>query len=270
MQPDDVPSPIDFRDPAQARRWELETIRTKPWRPRFFAAFVASLHAHFHAPFSVLELGSGPGHLAEQILRGCSVSRYVALDFSPAMHALAQLRLADFPGRVEFMEMDFRDAHWTAHIGPFQAVVTMQAAHELRHVRYLPAFLDQVRACLVDGGMLLYCDHHSDGARPKQPALYLPREGQAAALRAAGFAGVREVLDIDGMALYAAVKGADGGRRPVAERAAPFPPVAGSDELRLQPCSVANYQLPWMVMPAWPLPFCTTLAEPPLPNWKMP
>jgi hypothetical protein len=86
MSEEDVPSPIDFHELAQAREWETQTILKRPWRPQFFAAFVATLNSRFDREFSVLELGSGPGHLAEQFLRDCKVARYVALDFSQSMH----------------------------------------------------------------------------------------------------------------------------------------------------------------------------------------
>ena len=76
MPDEDVPSPIDFHDPAQARQWERDTIEARPWRPEFFAAFVSALNGKFHRPFTILELGSGPGHLAERILSECAVANY--------------------------------------------------------------------------------------------------------------------------------------------------------------------------------------------------
>jgi hypothetical protein len=39
MPDDDVPSPIDFHDPVQARAWVEDTVKRRPYRPRFFAAF---------------------------------------------------------------------------------------------------------------------------------------------------------------------------------------------------------------------------------------
>jgi hypothetical protein len=52
-------SPIDFHDPAQARAWEDEIIKCRPWRPQFFAAFAEILNKHFERPFTLLEFGSG-------------------------------------------------------------------------------------------------------------------------------------------------------------------------------------------------------------------
>lgn len=83
----------DIHDPYQARAWEKDTVRKRPMRPMFFAKMVEALKARFTMPIEVLELGSGSGHLAEAILKGCAVTRYGALDFSEAMHQLARARL---------------------------------------------------------------------------------------------------------------------------------------------------------------------------------
>lgn len=63
MSDDDVPSPIDFRDPAQAKAWEATTMARRPYRTQFFAGFVAAICDQFSQSVSLLELGSGPGHL---------------------------------------------------------------------------------------------------------------------------------------------------------------------------------------------------------------
>ena len=131
--PNDVPSPIDFHDASQARAWVEDTIARRPYRAQFFAAFVDALNARCGKAISVLELGSGPGHLAEHILKSCDVAHYVALDFFAAMHDLAQERLAPFLKIVKFARRDFRDANWTDGLGKFDAIVTMQSAHETRH-----------------------------------------------------------------------------------------------------------------------------------------
>jgi SAM-dependent methyltransferase len=204
MGEDDVPSPIDFHDPTQAREWEEQTVKNRPYRPKFFGAFADTLNAWFQQPFAVLELGSGSGHLAEAIMSRCPVRSYTALDFSAAMHDLAQARLALFRERVQFVTRDFRDAGWPTCLGSFEAVVTMQAAHETRHKRHLVPLLAATRRCLVDSGLLLYCDHYFEPAVGKHPDLYFTRDHQAEALRQAGFARIERIWDEGGIALYSA------------------------------------------------------------------
>ncbi len=205
MPDDDVASPIDFRDPAQAKAWEATTMARRPYRTQFFAFFVAAIRDRFSQSISLLELGSGPGHLAEQLLLHCRVSRYVALDFSAAMHELAVQWLGALVSNVEFVERDFRGTYWPNGLGLFDCVVTMQAAHETRHKRYLPDFLSRARQCLVPGGMILYCDHYWEAGTAKNPQLYATAEEQPLALRDAGFTRVEKLLDVGGMALFAAI-----------------------------------------------------------------
>ncbi len=202
--PIDIPSPIDFHDPAQARAWVESTVARRPWRPRFFQAFVAALNDHFPEPFSVAELGSGPGHLAAAVLRGCDVASYAALDLSPAMHELAREHLGQDAGRVAFLLQDFRRADWPAAVGQVDAVVTIQAAHEVRHKSRLPALLEGVGRCLRPAGLFLFCDHYAEEGSAKHAQLYPTRDEQPASLAAAGFVDVRLLLDHGGMALYSA------------------------------------------------------------------
>jgi SAM-dependent methyltransferase len=199
---DDIPSPIDFHDETQARQWVEDTVRKRPWRPRFFAAFAKALSERFRGPFTALELGSGPGHLAQEVLGHTAVSHYAALDFSAAMHRLAVERLAGMGERCRFIERDFRKLDWRGGLGPFDAVLTMQAAHELRHKRHLVPFFREVLTLVKPRGLFLYCDHYA--AEGRNGALYLERDAQALALEEAGFGTVQRLLDEGGMALYAA------------------------------------------------------------------
>jgi SAM-dependent methyltransferase len=196
-----TPSPIDFHDPAQARAWEENTIRIRPFRPHFFAAFVSAIKENSAGAIAILELRSGPGHLAEQILLHCEVRRYVALDFSAAMHDIARERLVPLADRMEYVIRDFRSPDWRDGLGHFDAVVTLQAAHERVIAGSLP-LLRAARACLRSDGLLLYCDHYVEEGSEKNPALYVAREAQPAVLDEAGFAHIRRLRDEGGMALY--------------------------------------------------------------------
>ena len=193
---DDVPIYVDFRDPAAARAWIADTAIRRPYRPRFFAAFCRALASR--ANLRILELGSGPGQLAREILEHCSVQTYVALDFSPAMHAIAAELLGD---RVAYVTRDFREPDWPHDLGVFDAVVTLQAAHETRHKRHLVPLLQRARTVLAPGGMLLYADHYLTHDT-RLPALLAARDDQSLALQQAGFAHVELVYEEATMALW--------------------------------------------------------------------
>ena len=115
----DVPSPIDFPAVEDASVWAATANLKRPWRAEFFAAIVAELRYPGGDP-SVVELGSGPGFLAEAVLRALPDARYTLLDFSIPMHELARARLG--PGTAaRFVTADFRSAGWTDRLGMFGA-----------------------------------------------------------------------------------------------------------------------------------------------------
>lgn len=201
----EVPSPVDFHNPAEARAWVEQTVAARPWRRDFFRAFAAALNAGDTPPARILELGSGPGHLAGAILAACPHAAYTALDFSPAMHDLARAHLGPAAAAtVTFLQRDFRTPDWTDGLRDFAAVVTMQAAHEVRHKQHLPQLLARARTTLAADGLLLFCDHYAEAGSKKHPDLYLTREDQPAMLAMAGFRDITLLLDAGGMALYRA------------------------------------------------------------------
>src|SRR5579862_4752303 len=131
----DVPSPIDLRLMSDAMEWQATAMSKRPWRSEFFDAIARNVaDAQL-----ILELGSGPGFLAEHLLRNSPTVRMVLLDFSRAMHELAQQRLGALASRVEFVERDFKAIDWSMNLSSFDAVVTHQAVHELRHKRHATA-----------------------------------------------------------------------------------------------------------------------------------
>lgn len=196
---DDVPIRVDFRDLATARTWIEDTRIKRPYRPRFFAAFCAALASR--PKLRILELGSGPGQLAREILVHCDVHTYVALDFSPAMHAIAAEDLGELASRVTFVTRDFRETSWPDALGTFDAVVTLQAAHETRHKRHLVPLLERARTVVAPGGVLLYADHYLT-SDTKLPALLPARADQPLALERAGFVEIDLRYEEGTMALW--------------------------------------------------------------------
>lgn len=157
--PHDVPSGIDLRDPAVARTWTLEADAKRPWREQLRAAIANTLNAEMPPVRRVLELGSGPGQLAERVLRTCAIDSYTLLDFSPPMLDLSRERVGHHPA-AEFVLGHFKQPGWSEPLAsPFDAVVTMQAVHEIRHKRHVPALYRQIFEIVRPGGLLLVCDH---------------------------------------------------------------------------------------------------------------
>ena len=200
----DVPSPIDLRSMSDASEWERTATEKRPWRAEFFEKFADELKTLRPPCRRVLELGSGPGFLASHLLDAMPDLHMVLLDFSSAMHELARRRLGPMVSRVDFLEKSFKHADWSDGLQPFDAVVTNQAVHELRHKRYAVELHRQVRSVLGSGGSYLVCNHFYGPDGMTNDQLYMTIEEQKTALETAGFASVREVLKKGGMVLHRA------------------------------------------------------------------
>jgi SAM-dependent methyltransferase len=200
----DVPSPIDLRTEKDAREWAASAMSKRPWRAVFFQRFVDELQLLDMRPLQVLELGSGPGFLARCILDAIPSAEYVMLDFSPAMHHLARERIAPHIGRTRQLLVDFKDDGWTVGLGEFDAIVTHQAVHELRHKKHAAQLHRSARIILRPRGVYLVCDHYVGSDGMSNASLYMTIDEQRAALEAANFASVERLLQMQGLVLHRA------------------------------------------------------------------
>jgi SAM-dependent methyltransferase len=192
---EDVPVSVDYRIAEHAQRWSKSALGPRPWRAEMFSLIATIMRAECAGRHSrVLELGSGPGFLAKEILDrlardGISVD-YIALDFSAPMHSLAKEHLGELAARVEFIERSLRDPAWSAGLGQFDVVLTNQAVHELRHKRHAPILHAQVREVLLPDGSYLVSDHWLGEGGMTNAKMYMSAQEQAETLRNSGFAMV--------------------------------------------------------------------------------
>jgi ubiquinone/menaquinone biosynthesis C-methylase UbiE len=206
MLPDlaeDVPSPIDLRSMDDARDWSAP-LRSSGQREQFFQQFVVELRAIGRNSIRVLELGSGPGFLARRVLEAIPAIEYTMLDFSPAMHELASERLGSLMQHVRPVVADFKCDNWGRGLGEFDAVVTNQAVHELRHKRHAVGLHKVVRSLLRAEGRYLVCDHYVGADGMTNAALYMTVAEQYRCLEEAGFSAVTNLLEIRGLVLHRA------------------------------------------------------------------
>jgi len=199
----DVPSPIDFSRVEEAAAWAEAANLKRPWRADFFGAIVEELRSLGRRSLSVLELGSGPGYLAEAVIRALPDAEYTLLDVSTPMQDLARARLGR-DTNARFVVADFRSGDWTENLGPFDAVLTVQAVHELRHKDRAIGLHKAVGRLLSSGGMYLVCDHVVGPGGMTNRDLYMTAWEQAEAMRASGFQDVALVLEKGGLVLHRA------------------------------------------------------------------
>ena len=199
----DVPSAIDLRELADARKWASSAER-RPGRNEMLNRIVDEAEASAPDAPRILELGSGPGFLAQRVFRRLPTARYWALDFSAAMHALARKRLAAHADQLTFLVRNFKSDDWTNGLQPYDLILTNQAVHELRHKNHAEALHRQVLGLLKPTGAYLMSDHFRDPGGLSNAELYMTVDEQAEALARAGFARVDRVAVEGSLALYRA------------------------------------------------------------------
>jgi SAM-dependent methyltransferase len=208
MSVKEVPSHHDFLDPLYVKRWIADVQRYRPERQRLFKAFAAEAANINEQTIAVLEVGCGPGLLAEALLQNRKISRYALLDFSPHMLDLSRDRLNAFQGRTMFFQRDFKKKGWSTGIpAGFDLIVSLQAVHELRHASRIPRLYTELHALMAPGGTLLICDHVNSRSRAgRQSAHFMTVEEHLAAFKNAGFVAPREICAAADLSLMAAEK----------------------------------------------------------------
>jgi len=197
---EDVPYSEDLQSPEGAKAWADNAERRRPVRAQIRQAMCQKLETL--APGArVLELGSGPGLLAEYVLTRCpQIGSYALFDFSEPMLEMSRARVGRFPA-TRFVAGDFRSDDWTRQVaGTYDAVVTMQAVHEVRHKRHVPRLYRQIRDLLAPGGLFLVCDRTPEDDTPRSRALFMNADEQVETLKQAGFVDVQLVMAADALA----------------------------------------------------------------------
>lgn len=202
---EDVPSPVDLRKQTDAAQWANEVNVKRPWRYSFFEMY-AELIQQQNA-VDILELGSGPGFLAEYLLEHCPEIKYSALDFSDAMHQLSiQRLLPEQLKRSKFYTADFKQSGWNQGLGQYDMIIIHQALHELRHKKHALNFHIQIRKHLKDDAIYLVCDHlYADDAMSNNE-LYMSMEEHFKTFEQAGFRQVHVLKQIKGLCAFSCQK----------------------------------------------------------------
>ena len=202
----DVPYGEDLQSPEGAAAWAHAADRKRPHRLPVRQAIVERIQ-QLPDGARVLELGSGPGSLAEQVLSQCArLGAYTLFDFSEPMIAMSRQRAGTFAA-AQFVVGDFRNSSWTGAVpGLWDGVVSMQAVHEVRHKRHAPSLYREIFRVLRPSGLLAVCDRTPEDSSIRSTALFMTAGEQLEAMRGAGFVDVRLVTSGDALALCEARK----------------------------------------------------------------
>jgi SAM-dependent methyltransferase len=170
-------------DRAQIVRWRASWTQV-------MSAFVPGLRTleealcraaeavHGRPPGRVLDLGGGPGVLAERMARRWPAAAVTLLDIDPVLLTLARHAL---DGEVRALDGDLSSPDWVTRAGGQQNLITA-----VMTLHYLPP--DRVRACyaearrlLAPGGLLVVADVMPDDGVPSVMRALDPAPDEAAA-----------------------------------------------------------------------------------------
>ncbi len=129
-----------------------------PGRTEQISALLHLIPAQLEEAFTVVELASGEGRLAETILERFPACHYVALDGSELMRERTGQKLARFSNRLEIRPFEIGDQAWRATLpSPLRCVVSSLCVHHLSAQGKQELFQD-IAAHLEPNGALLLAD----------------------------------------------------------------------------------------------------------------
>jgi SAM-dependent methyltransferase len=178
----------DLLDPVAAARrragWDAVMSRFLPGSGDLETAlFTAAEAVCGGPPNAALDLGGGPGGLADRMSRRWPGATVALLDLDPVLLAIARAAL---PGTVPVLTGDLAGPDWPAAVaghGPFDVVTVVMTLHYLPPDRALAVYRD-ARRVLAPGGLLVVADVMPDDDLPSVMAAAWPGAGDPAAERA--------------------------------------------------------------------------------------
>lgn len=129
-----------------------------PGRTEQIATLLHLLPARTDEAFTVVELASGEGMLAQAVLEEFPHCRYMTLDGSAAMRERMRQRLARFGDRLEIRPFELAEQEWRTLLpSPLRCVLSSLSVHHLSASGKRQLFQDMA-ARLEPGGALLLAD----------------------------------------------------------------------------------------------------------------
>lgn len=145
----------EFHNEEFSKEWSKKFIPT-PERLKLFDAIYMNVSTNQQKYISILELGIGPGFLAEYLLNKLDNVSYEGLDFSKSMLKIASMRTAKFKEQVSFTKADLLNDNWTDKLKKKpNIVVSTWTIHDLFHTDNIYEVYKSVYKILPKSGILL-------------------------------------------------------------------------------------------------------------------
>jgi cyclopropane fatty-acyl-phospholipid synthase-like methyltransferase len=148
----------EFHSKAFALGWADRFVPT-PERMRLFGLIFSQLNDAITPDGNIIELGLGPGYLAQYLLDRMPDVSYCGIDFSLPMIEIAQQRLHEYSSRVTYTQADLVKEAWEKNISnPAHAIVSTWALHDLGSPENISTVYERSYNALDSNGILLNGD----------------------------------------------------------------------------------------------------------------
>lgn len=149
----------DLRTQADVAEWTASLQTRHPERTAVMQHLVGQLKALPFPALQVVELASGPGLLAELLLRELPQIHYTGFDSSALLLAYAQNQIASFGPRARLIQADLNAEDWLADLpAEVHAIISLQALHDLGDESHVNRIYSLAQQLLAPGGLLLNAD----------------------------------------------------------------------------------------------------------------
>jgi ubiquinone/menaquinone biosynthesis C-methylase UbiE len=149
----------DWSSREYVRTWAERQDERQFEREAIFRALADVLSSDPEAAIRFLDLGAGYGALTQFLLEHFPRATAVCQDGSAEMAKLGRQRMKPFERRFRYVLCDFSRPGWSRKIkGPFDAVVSSIAIHNVRSPDTIRAIYKEIFALVKSGGCFLNFD----------------------------------------------------------------------------------------------------------------
>lgn len=148
----------EFHDKDFAEGW-AERFTPTPERLSLFQTILDQILLVDFESIHIIELGIGPGYLAEFLLSRLDAVSYEGVDFSEPMLEIASNRLQAFTDRVNYTQADLTQDSWTDTLKQqAQVIVSTWALHDLFNADNILSVYQHTYNILPEKGIFLNGD----------------------------------------------------------------------------------------------------------------
>lgn len=148
----------EFHDASFSQGW-ADRFEPTPARLQLFEMILQNIEELKVEKVSILELGIGPGFLANYLLERLLKINYEGLDFAKPMLEIAKERTQDYSQRINFTQADLINEPWIYKLKtPPNVIVSTWTLHDLFEKENILKVYKSVYEVLPSGGILLNGD----------------------------------------------------------------------------------------------------------------